>query len=65
MAAPAGSPVGQGNEGFGSVPWLQLLTRDDATGNLAEVYRVNTAGGSPPANCSNSPANFEVEYAAE
>jgi hypothetical protein len=65
MPAPAGSPVGQGNVGFGAVPWLQLLTKTGATGNLVEVYRVNTAGGSPPANCSRYPAQFEVQYASE
>jgi hypothetical protein len=65
MAAPAGSPAGQGNQGFGSVAWLQLLTKNGATGNLVEVYRVNTAGGNPPANCGSSPAQFQVQYAAE
>jgi len=65
ILAPAGSPVGQGNEGLGAVPWLQLLAKSGATGNLVEVYRMNTAGGNPPANCSTSPAQFQVEYAAE
>jgi hypothetical protein len=65
MAAPAGSPVGQGNQGYGSVAWLQLLAKNGATGKLVEVYRLNTAGGSPPTNCSNSPAQFQVQYSAE
>ncbi|KAE9379061.1 malate dehydrogenase [Stipitochalara longipes BDJ] len=65
VAAPAGSPVGQGGQGHGSVAWLKLVTRDGATGNLEEIYRVNTAGGNPPATCDGMPATFEVEYASE
>lgn len=64
-AAPAGAPMGQDHEGFGAVAWLKLLARDRATGNLEEVYRVNTAGGKPPTTCAGMPATFEVEYAAE
>jgi len=63
--APASSPKGQGGVGNGSVAWLKLLTKDGATGNLEEVYRLNTAGGSPPATCAGMPASFEVQYAAE
>jgi hypothetical protein len=65
VPAPAGASVGQGNVGYGAVAWLKLLTRDGATGNLEEVYRVNTAGGNPPATCAGMPATFEVQYAAE
>lgn len=65
VSAPAGSPLGQGGEGNGSVAWLKLLTRDGATGNLEEIYRVNTAGGNPPATCAGMPATFEVQYASE
>jgi hypothetical protein len=65
VAAPAGSPLGQNNQGYGSVAWLKLLARDGATGNIEEVYRVNTAGGSPPATCSGMPAAFQIQYAAE
>lgn len=63
--APAAASVGQENDGFGAVPWLKLLTRDGATGNLEEVFRINTAGGNPPATCAGMPATFEVQYAAE
>lgn len=63
--APTGSPVGQGGQGHGAVAWLKLITREGATGNLEEVYRVNTAGGNPPATCAGMPAIFEVQYAAE
>jgi hypothetical protein len=65
VAAPAGAPNGQGGVGYGSVAWLQLLTKSGATGNLMAVYRINTAGGNPPPTCSNMPAAFSVQYAAE
>ncbi len=63
QAAPADAP--RGRQGEAAVPWLQLRTRDGATGNLVEVYRVETAGGSAPKTCAGSPASFEVQYAAE
>jgi hypothetical protein len=65
VPAPAGALVGQDDTGFGAVPWLKLLTRDGSTGNLEEVYRINTAGGNPPTTCAGMPATFEVQYAAE
>ena len=65
VPAPAGASTGQGGNGYGAVAWLKLLTRDGATGNLEEVYRVNTAGGNPPATCAGMPTAFEVQYAAE
>ena len=65
MAAPADAPVGQNSEGFGAVAWLKLLTRDGATGDLKEVYRVNTAGSNRPATGAAMSATFEVQYAAE
>ncbi|KAI4716950.1 hypothetical protein E4T48_06859 [Aureobasidium sp. EXF-10727] len=49
----------------GSVDWLFL--QDDGRGvskNLKAVYRVETAGGSPPATCS-SAGVVKVPYAAE
>ncbi|RDL40394.1 Uncharacterized protein BP5553_00373 [Venustampulla echinocandica] len=63
-AAPKDAVVGQNNKGFGAVAWLRLPTRDGA-GNVQEVFRVNTAGGKPPAACVGMPATFEVQYAAE
>ncbi|KAJ5054585.1 uncharacterized protein L3040_000855 [Drepanopeziza brunnea f. sp. 'multigermtubi'] len=65
VPAPADTTLGQGNVGFGTVPWLKLTTRDGATGGLEEVYRVNTAGGNPPPTCAGMPATFEVQYATE
>lgn len=63
--APADAPVGQYGVGHGAVAWLKLLSTEAATGNLQEVYRVNTAGGNPPATCAGMPETFEVQYAAE
>jgi len=47
------------------VAWLKLssLSRDGCT--ISEVYRLNTAGGQPPATCSGMPSTFEVQYSAE
>jgi hypothetical protein len=63
--APAGAPVGQYGQGFGAVAWLKLLTIEGTTGNIQEVYRVNTAGGNPPKTCAGMPDAFEVQYSAE
>ncbi|KAK4215924.1 putative malate dehydrogenase [Rhypophila decipiens] len=61
--APANAPKGQ--KGEAAVPWLKLLTISGATGNLREVYRVETVGGSAPATCQGLPAGFTVQYAAQ
>ncbi|KFY29964.1 hypothetical protein V494_08358 [Pseudogymnoascus sp. VKM F-4513 (FW-928)] len=63
--APATAIKGQHNKGDGAVAWLKLTAVDGATGDLESVYRLNTAGGNPPATCQGMPATFEVEYAAE
>jgi hypothetical protein len=62
--APENAIKGQGDEGFGSVPWLKLVAKR-STGGLQEVYRLNTAGGKPPATCAGQKAAFEIEYATE
>ncbi|KAK1760930.1 hypothetical protein QBC47DRAFT_456617 [Echria macrotheca] len=61
--APPNAPVGQ--QGEAAVPWLKLTAKPGATGDLQEVYRVETAGGSAPATCKGMPADFEVQYAAQ
>ncbi|KAI1124810.1 hypothetical protein F5Y10DRAFT_21416 [Nemania abortiva] len=61
--APANAP--KGRQGEAAVPWLRLSANPGATGNLQQVYRVETAGGSAPATCAGMPAQFEVQYAAE
>lgn len=60
---PADAPVGLTGEP--AVPWLKLLAQTSATGDLQEIYRLNTAGGSAPATCAGQPATFEVQYAAQ
>ncbi|KAI2471885.1 hypothetical protein F4781DRAFT_428889 [Annulohypoxylon bovei var. microspora] len=62
-SAPDDAPRGQ--QGEKAVAWLKLNTRTGATGNLQEVYRINTAGGSPPATCQGQAAAFEVQYSAQ
>ncbi|KAI0377459.1 hypothetical protein F5Y04DRAFT_178497 [Hypomontagnella monticulosa] len=61
--APADAP--KGKNGDKAVAWLRLKTRTGSTGNLQEVYRIETAGGSAPATCKGMPAAFEVQYAAQ
>jgi hypothetical protein len=61
--APGSAPAGAAGEK--AVPWLKLTAKEGATGNLREVYRVETAGGSPPASCNGQAASFTVQYAAE
>ncbi|KAI8952689.1 hypothetical protein F4801DRAFT_539973 [Xylaria longipes] len=61
--APADAPKGRNGES--AVAWLRLGANKDATGNLQQVYRVETAGGSAPATCQGMPASFQVQYAAE
>ncbi|KAF2673690.1 hypothetical protein BT63DRAFT_467260 [Microthyrium microscopicum] len=46
------------------VAWLKLTAKDTTGTTISEVYRVNTAGGQPPATCAGMPANFEVQYSA-
>lgn len=63
VSAPASAAAGQ--QGDKAVAWLKLTARDGATGRLQEVYRVETAGGSPPATCEGMSAAFEVQYSAQ
>ncbi|POS88200.1 hypothetical protein EPUL_000346 [Erysiphe pulchra] len=59
--APPNAIVGKDNMGNGAVPWLKLT----ATGDIKEVFRVNTAGGSPPKTCQDMPKDFTVQYVAD
>ena len=63
--APAGATPGANGVGNGAVAWLYLEATNATLGDVRAVYRVNTAGGSPPATCQSSPAEFSVQYAAE
>lgn len=57
----------QGIEGQvnGAAPWLFLASTQESPGRGKSIYRVSTAGGNPPANCSGQPAEIEIEYATE
>lgn len=49
-----------------AVAWLKLQAEAQGeVGGIQEIYRLNTAGGTPPANCSGMASAFEVQYAAE
>lgn len=61
----APSEAAAGVTGDKAVAWLKLDAIDGVEGDIKEVYRLNTAGGSPPATCAGMPATFEVQYAAE
>lgn len=63
--APATADKGVNGVGNGAVAWLYLTTTAASSGNIKSVYRLNTAGGSPPKNCTGMPASFSVDYAAE
>lgn len=62
--APANAP--KGPAGTGAVDWLSLVAKTDYNPSvgLGQVYRVETAGGNPPAKCT-STAVISVQYAAE
>ncbi|KAH7412333.1 hypothetical protein DE146DRAFT_275877 [Phaeosphaeria sp. MPI-PUGE-AT-0046c] len=63
-AAPASACPGLSGEG--TVRWLLLKdTKGLSVGGIDTVYRLETAGGSPPATCKGKPASFEVKYAAQ
>ncbi|WEW54726.1 hypothetical protein PRK78_000151 [Emydomyces testavorans] len=49
----------------GSVPWLFLESIPSSTGNAKTVYRVDTAGGMPPADCAGQPKDITVQYSSE
>lgn len=63
MAAPTSSCPGQFNEG--AVPWLYLIDNGGSTGGVNTVYRLETAGGQPPATCESMGTAFTVPYAAQ
>ncbi|KAK4696475.1 hypothetical protein P7C71_g1451, partial [Lecanoromycetidae sp. Uapishka_2] len=60
-----------------AVPWLKLMAETPSkfptlvvgqnTNNIAEIYRINTVGGSPPPNCAAFPkgGSFQLQYSAE
>ncbi|KAH0018818.1 hypothetical protein KCU78_g7015, partial [Aureobasidium melanogenum] len=66
-SAPEDAVIGVDGSGMGAVPWLKLTEKVGVEGRqrLKEVFRVNTAGGQPPATCQGQQENILVQYAAE
>jgi hypothetical protein len=65
VTAPSGSNSGVKGEAYGAVDWIYL--QDNGLGvsqQLSSVYRVETAGGKPPASCK-AGQHIEIPYAAE
>ena len=75
VTAPA--DAGKAKDGSSAVPWLKLAAKDplpaeynlrqeDSRSGIKEVYRLNTAGGAGPKDCTGLLGkSFEREYAAE
>lgn len=76
VTAPAGA--GKSQDGSAAVPWLKLAAKDplpaeynvrveDQRAGIREIYRLNTAGGAGPKDCSGGllGKSFTREYAAE
>ena len=61
IKAPA--EADRGIHGTGAVEWLALGGKNGSVG-LSEVFRVQTAGGNPPASCAGVEAVISVPYAA-
>ncbi|KAG9191582.1 hypothetical protein G6011_10316 [Alternaria panax] len=59
----------KGTNGLGSVPWLKLNATVTSEGAepwaYNEVYRIHTAGGMAPKDCSGIAGSFTVEYSAQ
>jgi hypothetical protein len=64
VAAPNDAFDGPFNRGDGAVDWLQLCAVEGSQ-KLKRVYRVETAGGKPPASCEGQPPAIQVEYATQ
>ena len=64
ITAPAGATPGPDGVGNGAIDWLQLTAKSGSI-DLKEVYRVETAGGKPPASCAGQLESIEVQYAAQ
>ncbi|GAQ10532.1 hypothetical protein ALT_7853 [Aspergillus lentulus] len=60
LAAPSSAVQGAN----GAVAWLYLTTTEGTVGDYESVYRVDTAGGSPPKTCENQQSVITVQYAA-
>ena len=74
VPAPSNADAGVAPYQYGAVDWLKLVAKAGVmliTGEALTskgykaVYRVNTAGGKPPATCEGQPAAFNVGYATQ
>jgi len=73
VPAPADADPGLAPDAFGAVDWLELGTKSDVVVNgkslkssgCKGIYRVQTAGGKPPATCKGRSAQFTIPYAAQ
>ncbi|KAL1882455.1 hypothetical protein Plec18167_002871 [Paecilomyces lecythidis] len=65
MNAPSNAVKGQHNAGNGAVAWLYLEAVNGTVGDYKSIYRVNTAGGNPPATCEGMDKTFTVQYSAD
>ncbi|KAI9827325.1 MAG: hypothetical protein M1826_006430 [Phylliscum demangeonii] len=63
-AVPAPGGANAGTRAEGAVDWLDLADKGGSSG-IAQVYRLETAGGKPPADCSGQQPTLEVPYAAQ
>lgn len=62
-STPAPTTAATGQRGESAVAWLKLDTKEGTSEGVRAVYRVTTAGGSPPPTCEGMDSTFEVEYA--
>lgn len=64
--APDGAYAGPGGVGNGAVQWLKLDAKTDGAlqDSWKQVYRLDTAGGSPPEMCVGEAPSFEIPYSA-
>ncbi|KAF2682944.1 hypothetical protein K458DRAFT_390220 [Lentithecium fluviatile CBS 122367] len=66
MAVDAPKWACPGTTGEGAVKWVQLIdSLKQSVGGVNTVYRLETAGGNPPATCKGQKQAFEVPYAAQ
>jgi hypothetical protein len=60
------NPAPAADAADGAVPWLYLTSVETPVGKIKEMYRLETAGGAAPKDCSSMKVGVNtVEYAAE
>lgn len=61
---PAPSDANPGLDNEGAIDWLKLGDKGESVG-VKEVYRVETAGGKSPVDCTGRDGEITVQYAAQ